>query len=59
VTITPEVLLHTARVIRCEGDSVVIHLLTPVLDEDEVGDEEYTWGDVIGADWRIISFGLS
>lgn len=59
MTITPEVLLHVAMVQRCEGESVITQPLTPVLNEEEPGEEEYTWTDIISGDWRIISIGSS
>jgi hypothetical protein len=58
-TITPEMLLHTARVLHCGEDKVTVRPLTPATFEREEEEEEeeasYMWDEITGGQWRIIA----
>ena len=62
-TLTPEMLLHVARVQQC-GDKLVVQPIAetgivsfsgPVDEEDGSTEEGYEWTDVLGGDWRLVT----
>jgi len=58
VTITPEVLLHAATILKFDENNVLVRPQTPTsswsLDTDPE-ETEYTWDDIISGQWKIIS----
>ena len=64
-TLTPETLLHVARVVQC-GDQLVVELVVEagageasfggvVADEGGMVQETFEWTDVLQGDWRLVT----
>ncbi|KAI9069560.1 hypothetical protein FKP32DRAFT_1671285, partial [Trametes sanguinea] len=65
-TLTPEMLLHIGRVIRCDEQLVVEPFAEPSVEEVSFGgavvaeeggaaEETFEWPDVLSGDWRLVS----
>ncbi|OSD01695.1 hypothetical protein PYCCODRAFT_1411887 [Trametes coccinea BRFM310] len=65
-TLTPEMLLHIGRVIRCDDQLVVEPFAEPSVEELSFGgavvaeeggaaEETFEWPDVFSGDWRLVS----
>ena len=65
-TLTPEMLLHVARVVQC-GDQLIVEQTVEagageasfggVVDDEEDGraEETFEWTDVLQGDWRLVA----
>ncbi|KAJ3001129.1 hypothetical protein NUW54_g6626 [Trametes sanguinea] len=65
-TLTPEMLLHIGRVVRCDEQLVVEPFAEPSVEEVSFGgavvaeeggavEETFQWPDVLSGDWRLVS----